>query len=71
MEWGILDMLLFFTIALCFVMLVLDATKFAMPKTKVMKLKIIVPEDLNYEGVFDEVLKKYSKTYFIETIRTR
>ena len=58
---GYIGYAIVFTIALCFVMLVLDATKFAMPKTKVMKLKIIVPEDLNYEGVFDEVLKKYSK----------
>lgn len=68
---GYIGYAVIFTMALCFVMLVLDTTKFAMPKTKAMKLKIIVPEDLNYEGVFDEVLKNYSKTYFIETIRTR
>ena len=64
---GYIGYAVIFTMALCFVMLVLDTTKFAMPKTKAMKLKIIVPEDLNYEGVFDEVFK----TYFIETIRTR
>ena len=59
------------TVILCAVMIILDKLKFAMPKTKSMKLKILVPEDLNYEGVFDEVLNKYSSNYHIETIRTR
>ena len=36
------------TVILCAVMIILDKLKFAMPKTKSMKLKILVPEDLNY-----------------------
>ena len=45
-----------FTIILCAVMLILDITKFGMPKNKTMKLKITIPEDLNYEGVFEDIL---------------
>lgn len=68
---GYIGYAVIFTISLCLVMLILDVTKFAMPKTKTMSLKIIVPEDLNYEGVFDEILKNYTTNYKIESIRTR
>ena len=44
--------------------LILDSTKFAMPKTKTSKLKITIPEDLNYDGIFDDILNKYT-IYFI------
>ena len=50
------------TIILCAVMIILDKVKFAIPKTKSMKLKILVPEDLNYEGVFDEILNEYTSS---------
>ncbi len=68
---GYIGYAIIFTIILCLVMLILDVTKFAMPKTKAMNLKIIVPEDLNYEGVFDEILNSYTTNYKIESIRTR
>ena len=68
---GYIGYAIIFTIILCLVMLILDVTKFAMPKTKAMSLKIIVPEDLNYEGVFDEILNSYTTNYKIESIRTR
>lgn len=59
------------TVILCIIMIVLDKIKFAVPKTKNMRLKILVPEDLNYEGVFDEILNKYSNSWVIESVRTR
>lgn len=34
------------------------------------KLKITVPESLNYEGIFDEVLNKYSKDYKLISVKT-
>ena len=68
---GYIGYAIIFTIILCLVMLILDVTRFAMPKTKAMNLKIIVPEDLNYEGVFDEILNSYTTNYKIESIRTR
>ena len=60
-----------FTLVLCALTLILDITKFAMPKTKTSKLKITIPEDLNYDGVFDDILNQYTNSWKIETIRTR
>ena len=34
------------------------------------KLKITVPESLNYEGIFDEILNKYSKGYKLISVKT-
>lgn len=68
---GYIGYAVIFTVILCLVMLILNAINFAVPKTKSMNLKIIVPEDLNYDGIFDEVLNKYTTNYRIETIRTR
>lgn len=59
------------TIILCVVLIILDKIKFAMPKTKNIRLKILVPEDLNYEGVFDEVLERYSSKWTMESVKTK
>ena len=59
------------TIILCVVLIILDTIKFAMPKTKSMRLKVLVPEDLNYEGVFDEVLERYSSKWTMESVKTK
>ncbi|WP_122640095.1 DUF4956 domain-containing protein [Romboutsia sp. Marseille-P6047] len=60
-----------FTTILCAVILILDAIKFAIPKTKTMQLKITIPEDLNYEGVFEDILSKYTNSWNIEKVKTR
>lgn len=60
-----------FTLILSAVMIGLHITKFTEPKNKTMQLKITVPEDLNYEGVFEEVLDNYTASYNIERVRTR
>lgn len=59
------------TIILSVVLIILDITKFAMPKSKNMQLKIIVPEDLNYEEVFDDILDKYTNSWNIERVKTK
>lgn len=59
------------TVILCIIMIVLDKIKFAVPKTKNMRLKILVPEDLNYEGVFDEILDSYSTNWATESVKTK
>ena len=68
---GYIGYAVIFTIILSALMLILDITKFATPKGKSMQLKITVPEDLNYEGVFEEVLNKFATSYSIERVRTR
>lgn len=59
------------TIILCSVMFVIDVTKFGQPKHKAMQLRIIVPEDLNYDGVFEEILNEYTNSWQIQKVRTR
>lgn len=59
-----------FTLILCALVVILDMTRFAMPRTKTSKLKITIPEDLNYDGIFDDILNKYTNSWNIETIKT-
>ena len=35
-----------------------------------MLLKITVPEDLSFEGAFDDVLKQYTTSYSLQKVRT-
>ncbi|HAG43807.1 MAG TPA: DUF4956 domain-containing protein [Clostridium sp.] len=60
-----------FTTILCTLMIILSVTNFAAPKGNAMQLKITVPEDLNYERVFEEVLDKYTTSYNIQKVKTR
>ena len=60
-----------FTIILCSFVMLLNKLNFAIPKNKTSKLKITIPEDLNYDGIFDDILNKYTDSWNIETIKTR
>lgn len=60
-----------FTIILCAVMIILDSLNFAMPKSKAKVLKITVPEDLNFEGVFDEILNTNTTSWNMVKVSTR
>ena len=68
---GYVGYALIFTIILCTLMVMLDLTQFGMSKTKTMQLKITVPEDLNYEDAFEEILNIATTSWRIENIRTR
>ena len=59
-----------FTLLLCLVMFVLTVTDFAKQSGNERYLKITIPESLNYDEVFDPVLKKYSNSYELETVKT-
>lgn len=47
-----------------------DVLKFGQGRTATLRLRITVPEDLNTEGAFDDVLKKYTKHYQLLELRT-
>lgn len=59
-----------FVIILCIVIFIVEKRRFferkAIPKT----LRIMIPENLNYQGAFDEILQKYTTSYTLEKIRT-
>lgn len=58
------------TLILCAILLIFDAVGFGAPKASDMTLKITIPENLNYNGVFDEVLKKYTANYLLRRVKT-
>lgn len=58
------------TLALCAVMAVLSIARFGIPGNNHLLLKITVPEELNFDGAFDEVLDKYTDQYTLKEIRT-
>ena len=60
-----------FTLIISAVMIGLHITKFTEPKDKTMQLKITIPEDLNYEGIFEDILNSYTNYYNIQRVKTR
>ena len=59
-----------FVIVLCAVIILLETFKAFEKKTTNKTLKILIPEDLNYEGAFDDVLDSYTKKHTLTRIKT-
>ncbi len=59
-----------FVVVLCVAIILLENFKFFEKKTTNKMLKILIPEDLNYEGAFDEVLNTYTKKHSLTRIKT-
>ena len=55
---------------LCAIMLLLELTKFGQSKGQVKTLKITIPEDLNYEHSFDDILAEYTQSSTLRKVRT-
>lgn len=58
------------TVILGAVTVLLSVTNFGIPKKTNMLLKITVPEDLNFEGTFDDILEEYTDEYTLREIRS-
>lgn len=59
-----------FVLLLCIVMIFAEKIKLFEKKAIQKTLKITIPENLNYQGAFDEILKKYTKLYTLTKIKT-
>ncbi|MGN1317949.1 MAG: DUF4956 domain-containing protein [Lachnospirales bacterium] len=59
-----------FVVILCIVLIIIEKTKAFGKKAEMKLLKITIPEDLNYEGVFDNILEEYTKKYKLIRIKT-
>ena len=59
-----------FAVILCAVMLLLDAVRFARPKNTAMTLKITVPENMNFQNAFDDILTQYTNDYVLKRVKT-
>jgi hypothetical protein len=59
-----------FTVLLCLLMIALSVLNFGARKSAQKQLKITIPEDLDYEGAFDEVLNKYTLRHELKKVKT-
>ena len=67
---GLYGLGILFVVVLCIVLVLMG--KFGVFKSKYTQkiLKIMIPEDLNYQGAFDDILEKYTKKYSLAKIQT-
>ena len=59
-----------FTAILCAVLVLTEKTHLFKSKNVRKNLKITIPEDLNYQNAFDDILDKYTQKYSLSKIRT-
>ncbi len=55
---------------LILVLLILYFSHYGKPSQKNMVLKIIIPEDINYDGIFDEILQMYCYEFHLTKVKT-
>jgi hypothetical protein len=58
------------TVVICIVLIVANLTKFDNMRARTLKLKITVPEDINYVGMFEPVLNQYCKSWVLNKVKT-
>ncbi len=59
-----------FAVILSAVMLVLHKISYARSKSTEMLLKITIPENLNYQALFDDIFSRYTDSWRIKTVKT-
>lgn len=59
-----------FTLILCVVMLILSKTRFKVKAETAKQLTITIPEDLDYESAFDEVMRTYTDFTELRRVKT-
>lgn len=67
---GYIGFAVIFFVILGAVTLILNYVNFGGCKINHMTLKISIPENLNYQGVFDSTLKKYTSYYKLRRVKT-
>lgn len=67
---GYITYALFTTLILCLVFLILSKSKFGNISNSMRKLKITIPEDLDYTEVFDDIFKTYTNKVELEKVKT-
>ena len=67
---GYITYAIIFFVIMAIVLYVLNLVNYAAPKASDMTLKISVPENLNYDGLFDAVLNKYCQSWKLRRVKT-
>lgn len=67
---GSYEYAIFFTIILCIIMFILSKINFGAKNSTYKLLKIIIPEDLDYHGAFDDVFETYTLNHDLKKVKT-
>ncbi len=67
---GHLVFAVFFTLIISALMFILCRSSFGEPSDKEKHLKITIPEDLDYTGVFDDLFHKYTSKAKLDRVKT-
>ena len=59
-----------FAVILCLVALALSAVRYGVPHCEHMLVKITIPENLNYQGLFDDIFKEYASSFRLKKVKT-
>ena len=59
-----------FTVLFCVILFVISITGFGGLGRDTMLLKILIPESLNFDGVYDEILNEYTDSWKLRRIQT-
>lgn len=57
-------------IIMSIVLLFIYFVNFGVPNSQTMRLKIVVPENTNYDNLFDDILEYYCNKYYLNKVRT-
>jgi len=67
---GYLFYALIFALILCLVMIIIAKTRYGQSSTPKMNLKITIPEDMNYNHLFDETFTNYLHDWKLNKVKT-
>ncbi|MEG2192718.1 MAG: DUF4956 domain-containing protein [Oscillospiraceae bacterium] len=67
---GFLSLAVLITLVTGFAILILEKVNFGTSVSKERQLKITIPEDLNYTGLFDDLFLSYAKYARLERVKT-
>ena len=67
---GLITIALISTLMVCLLSFVIYAIGFGTKNYSSMQLRVTIPEDMNYYGVFDDIFEKYCKGFELESVKT-
>ncbi len=67
---GFLSLAFLITIITCLAIFVLESLHFGHVEHKERVLRITIPEDLDYDGIFDDLFFVYTKKAYLEKVKT-
>ena len=67
---GFIYVAIFICVLLSLILTVIHLIRYGEPKKTNLKLKILIPEDLNYENAFDDIFVKHNVKAYLDKVKT-